>query len=130
MRCPCYSHEPGAIECSMPPSPSCGTGKAWPSLSLEIVAVIVQQTVEDARAVLEDAGSSPLPATKQSVQQMLAYAHRLGYSSFLPLLGEHLVEAGVAQHFRPSLAHLQNSHLKHSAMYVPAPAPAGHPPAA
>eukprot|EP00892_Ulva_mutabilis_P008094 jgi/Ulvmu1/5657/UM024_0004.1 len=77
---------------------------------------VLQQTVEDARAVLDDAGTNPLPATKESIRQLLAYAHRLGYSTFLPLLGEHLVEAGVAQHFRPSLAHLQNSQLKHSAI--------------
>lgn len=70
--------------------------------------------------MLEDAGSNPLPATRESVQQMLAYAHRLGYSTFLPLLGEHLVEAGVAQHFRPSPTNLQNSFLKKAALCDPA----------
>lgn len=81
----------------------------------------MQQSVEDARAVLEDAGTNPLPATRESVQQMLSYAHRLGYSTFLPLLGEHLVQNGVAQHFRPSPTHLQNSFLKKAALCVPPP---------
>lgn len=81
----------------------------------------MQQTVEDAKAVLEDAGTNPLPATPEAVQQLLLYAHRLGYSTFLPLLGEQLVQHGVAQHFRPSPASLQNSYLKKAAMYAAYP---------
>ena len=52
----------------------------------------MQEAVDGARAMVEDAGDFPVEASADGVRALLAHSHKLSYTSFAPLLGMHLVD--------------------------------------
>lgn len=51
----------------------------------------VQEAVDDARAMVEDAGEFRIDPSVAGAEELLAHSHKLAYSSFAPLLGLDLV---------------------------------------
>ena len=70
----------------------------------------VQEVVHQARSVV-DATSQSIEPSEAAARRLLASSHRLAYSSFAPLLGEHLLAAGPHQPPVPSAYHMQHSWL-------------------
>lgn len=66
--------------------------------------------MHEARSVVDAAGT-PVEPSEAAARRLLASSHRLAYSSFAPLLGEHLLAAGPHQPPVPSAYHMQHSWL-------------------
>lgn len=83
----------------------------------------VQEAVDGARAMVEDAGDFPVDASTEGVMAILAHSHKLAYTSFAPLLGMHLVDPhrGVYMPPFPQTVQLQQTFLKQYAQCVPHP---------
>lgn len=80
----------------------------------------LQDTVTEARAFVDDCGSG-IEASEESARRLLACSHRLAYSSFAPLLGEHLLHEGPFKPPFPSIFHMQLSKLSNTALCVSPP---------
>ena len=80
----------------------------------------MQEAVDGARAMVEDAGDFPVEASADGVRALLAHSHKLSYTSFAPLLGMHLVDPhrGVYMPPFPQTVQLQQTFLKQYAQYA------------
>jgi hypothetical protein len=78
----------------------------------------MQATVNAARATVDDSGRG-LEASNSSALRLLNHSHRLAYSSFAPILGEHLIFEGPFQPPFPSTFHMQLASLSSFAQCVP-----------